>query len=170
MHQLQPFFNVFLTQDTSVLEFFATFSRFECALKRARYVKKGAYGSAIPDWDSFANKASVQLAALTDSAFTDAKLYLNSAPPQKQTFIESDRSMKWSPNTKRSGESEEQYLLRLVRDVRNNLFHGGKYPGPDGGRVDDTALRNRQLLQACLAILDNCRRLDTNVEHFFDET
>ncbi len=40
----------------------------------------------------------------------------------------SDRSMRWEKNSKSNGESDERYLLRLVRDVRNNLFHGGKVP------------------------------------------
>ena len=37
--------------DMLLLNFFAKFSRFECALKRAVFVKKGAGGSASPAWN-----------------------------------------------------------------------------------------------------------------------
>jgi hypothetical protein len=76
--------------------------------------------------------------------------------------------MQWRANSKRSSEGEGGYLLRLVRDTRNNLFHGGKYPSPDGP-VNDQILRNSQLLQACFTILEKCRSLDGDVKHFFEE-
>jgi hypothetical protein len=66
-------------------------------------------------------------------------------------------------------ETEVQYLLRLVRDVRNNLFHGGKYPESQGGPIDGNTLRNKRLLQACLTILDTCRSLDAKVGDLFAE-
>jgi hypothetical protein len=56
--------------------------------------------------------------------------------------------------------------LRLVRDVRNNLFHGGKYLKTP---VDGAARRNKDLLQACLTVLAECRSVDTWVNAFFEE-
>jgi len=120
--------------DELVLDFFVDFSRFECALKRAGFVKPGSSGSASPDWNRFAAMLSAKLSLITDAEFTHAKRFLLLEPPRKQMFV-APRSMRWDANSKRSGESETQYLLRLVRDVRNNLFHGGKYP--DGVTTDD---------------------------------
>jgi hypothetical protein len=150
-----------------VLEFFATFSRFECALKRAHFVKEGAHGSANPDWTKFADKLDGQLVAIADPDFIEARSYLLTSPPQTQK-VNAGASMgwKWMPNDPQRTESNERYLLRLVRDVRNNLFHGGKYPT---GPVDGEALRNSKLLKACLTILDRCQSLDASVSQFFEE-
>jgi len=158
-----------LTGDTGelVLQFFITFSRFEYALKRAGFVKNGAYGNASPDWQRFAKKRlEAQLASIPDTEFTEAKSYLLQKPPQRQTYVKSNKSMQWQNNTKRSEEGEVEYLLRLVRDVRNNLFHGGKYPEKP---VSEQSLRNSKLLQACLTILEKCLSLNADVKCFFEE-
>ena len=67
-----------------VFKFFATFSGFECALKRAHFVKGDRYNNAVPDWCGFADKLNGQLAAITDGDFIDAKTYLLQEPPKKQ--------------------------------------------------------------------------------------
>jgi hypothetical protein len=155
--------------DEMVWQFFVTFSRFEYALKRAGFVKGDSYDNALPDWGRFAReKLNAQIADITDAEFTKARSYLLQEPPRRQTFVKSNKSMQWRANSKRSSEGEGEYLLRLVRDARNNLFHGGKYPSPDGP-VNDQTLRNSQLLQACLTILEKCRLLDGAVKHFFEE-
>lgn len=151
-----------------ILEFFAKFSGFECALKQAHFVKGDQYNNALPDWDRFADTLNGQLAGITDRDFINARSYLLQAPPKKQMFTKSDKTVRWEKNSKRSKESDERYLLRLVRDVRNNLFHGGKYqaePEP----VDGEALRNCELLKACLTILDKCRSLNADVGNFFEQ-
>jgi hypothetical protein len=155
--------------DEIVLQFFANFSRFECALKRAGFVKGDRNDNALPDWCRFAKeRLDARLADISDKEFIKATSYLLQKPPRKQIFVKSNKSMQWQANSKRSGEGEAEYLLRLVRDVRNNLFHGGKY-SPADGPVSGQALRNDQLLQACLTILDKCRSLDANVKRFVEE-
>jgi hypothetical protein len=74
--------------------------------------------------------------------------------------------LQWQKNTRRNGEGETEYLLRLVRDVRNNLFHGGKYPEEP---VSGQSLRNSKLLQACLTILEKYLSLNADVKCFFEE-
>jgi hypothetical protein len=150
-----------------VLQFFVTFSRFEYALKRAGFVKNGAYGNASPDWQRFANeKGNALLDDPTDIEFTEACSFLLREPPRKQIVVASHRSLQWQKNTKRSGEGNVEYLLRLVKDVRNNLFHGGKYPYEP---VSGQALRNSKLLRSCLTILEKCLSLDANVKDFFED-
>jgi hypothetical protein len=151
-----------------VLDFFATFSRFECGLKRAGFVREGVHGSASPDWKAFANAIDEQLTAATDAAFTSAKDFLLREPPQLQKY-DPPKSVKWEGNAPRANESAAQYLLRLVRDVRNNLFHGGKYPESQGGPISGESLRNAKLLQACLTVLDTYLSFDLAVKSRFEE-
>jgi len=154
-----------LTGDTGevVLQFFVCFSRFEYALKRAGYLSpKKPYAEA--DWKSFAEKLETSLANITDIQFVKAKTYLLKRPPQK-LMRNSDNSLEWGDN-KQNGESETVYLLSLVRSVRNNLFHGGKYPH---NSVSGQALRNRELLQHCLTILETCLSVDDKVSRYFED-
>ncbi len=159
-----------VADDDLVLKFFKTFSRFECALKRAHFVKRfGNTDNAGPDWNKFADKLNGKLVG-KDTDFTKARKYLLTAPPRQQK-VDAAASMgwKWMPHDPQGTESDERYLLRLVRDVRNNLFHGGKYPPPNDDLVDGQALRNRKLLGACLTILDRCQSLDADVKKYFEQ-
>jgi hypothetical protein len=153
-----------------VFDFFTQFSRFECALKRAGFVKgsRPDGGYAKPDWETFANELDGTLAAVTDIDFIAAKSFLLRKPPDKQMFVP-PHGMRWEMNSKKAGESDAQYLLRLVGDVRNNLFHGAKYPSAEGGYVDGKALRNSNRLKACLTVLDKCRSLNASVKSHFAE-
>jgi hypothetical protein len=145
-----------------VFMFFETFSRFECALKRGGFVRRGQHGSANPDWGRFADEVATGLDAGTNPDFIRAKSFLLLEPPRRQVFVEPD-SVEWEDNPRRQNEAEAQYLLRLVRDVRNNLFHGGKYPSGSESEVG----RNAKLLRACLTVLDHCRSLNPAVGNAF---
>lgn len=148
-----------------VIEFFVVFSRFECALKRAGFVKVYNHDGVYADWDKFAEtRLDKRLPSMEDLEFNQARLYLIGHPPQKQIFR--NGRMGWEDNAKRKGESDSKYLLRLVRDVRNNLFHGGKYPMVP---IDGEALRNKDLLQACLSVLTACLSIDSSIDAFFND-
>src|SRR4051812_16186037 len=149
-----------------VFDFFVTFSRFECALKRSTFIKPDRHKNAMADWDEFADSLNGEFAGVLDADFISAKSFLLSEPPRKQMFV-APHSIRWGENPRRPGESDARYLLRLVRDVRNNLFHGGKYPVSQGGPINGESLRNRKLLQACLTILDKCRSLNADIEFRF---
>lgn len=156
-----------LTGDDSelVLQFFVTFSRFEYALKRAGFLKDKKYAEA--DWQRFAReKGDALVDGVTDTEFTKARSFLLWEPPQKQVVEATGRSLRWQENPRRSGENDAEYLLRLVRGVRNNLFHGGKYPTQ---AVSGKRLRNSKLLQACVTILEKCLSLDADVKRFFED-
>lgn len=56
-------------------------------------------------------------------------------------------------------------MLRLVRVVRNNLFHGGKY---QSGPFDEIA-RNENLLEAAITVLSHCLALSDPVREAFEE-
>ena len=147
-----------------VLEFFADFSRAEYALKHEKFAKKDGNGNALADWKRFANSIETELVAVRDREFVEARGILLGNPPRKQVLA-GDGSVIWRDNPRRPSETDAQYLLRLVRDVRNNLFHGGKYRnGPESG-----AERNTLLLRAGLTILRACLALHSGVQSAFYE-
>lgn len=75
--------------------------------------------------------------------------HLRRNPPRKQVLRQGQ--MAWS-ESRDAALSEIEQLLVDIRRVRNNLFHGGKFPNPDG-RVAEVA-RNEQLLKDSLAALN----------------
>jgi hypothetical protein len=146
-----------------VLDFFAYFSRFEYSLKRSGFLKSGA--KAEPNWDKFANSIRGQFAKIQDAAFLEAVTFLRAEPPKTQIVF--GNVLGWADTTRGSGEHEENYTLRLVKTVRNNLFHGGKYPYPSGP-VPDVG-RNRRLLDAAVVVLSHCLELNSALRSAFEE-
>jgi len=144
-----------------VLQFFAYFSRFEYSLKRSGFLKSGT--KAEPNWDTYANTLRGRFTDVQDPVFRGAVTFLLKEPPKTQTV--SGKSLDWRDTVRGDGEHHEQYLLRLVRTVRNNLFHGGKYPlGP----MHDVA-RDRDLLKAGIVVLGQCLELSKRVRASFEE-
>lgn len=130
-----------------VCEFMLCFSRFEFALKRSRFTK--AVGDGVkPDWDKFANSLRGKFPEVTDADFAAAVRLLDTKPPDKQVLV--NDTLEWADSVRGPGESLESWVMRMVRMVRNNLFHGGKY----GTKDQPELARNASLLKACLVILD----------------
>jgi hypothetical protein len=146
-----------------VFRFFALFSRFEYSLKRSGFLK--AAEKAEPNWDTYANTLQGLFQAVSDPAFQAAVAFLVKEPPKTQ--IVSNLELGWRDSVQGPGEHFERYILRLVTTVRNNLFHGGKYPHPFGP-VRDIA-RNRRLLEASISVLCACLVLSDKVRSAFEE-
>ncbi len=90
-----------------------------------------------------------------------AVVLLDSAPPQKQVL--KDGRLGWADTKKDGSESQEAWVFRLGRTVRNNLFHGGKYPGT----VVPNPERDQHLLQACLTVLEQALEFTPKVKRWF---
>lgn len=148
-----------------VLEFFLEFSRFEYCLKRGGFLRKGIE-EAVPDWDTFAKSLRGRLTDGPSDDFRQGHLVLTNRPPKKQMVTPSG-GLGWRESTRGVKEADEAFLLRLVRTVRNNLFHGGKFPYPDGP-VQDPA-RGRDLVRAALDVLRECRRVSPRIDSLFQE-
>ena len=146
-----------------VLRFFAVFSRFEYSLKRSGFLKAGE--KAEPNWDTYTNSLRERFGGVQDQAFQDAVAFLVKEPPRTQVVSGSD--LDWKATVQGHGEYHERFVLRLVSTVRNNLFHGGKYP-PPLGPMDDVA-RNRRLLEAGITVLAQCLELSERVRTTFEE-
>lgn len=126
------------------LEFLATFSRFEFALKKAGYVH-GDDTKVVPDWDSFSRDVA-RFDAATLAPVLGSCGYLRQHPPKKQVL--QNGVVQWVHRKRGSGSAIGDVLLS-VRTVRNNVFHGGKFP--DGPVVEP--LRDEALIRDCLAAL-----------------
>lgn len=60
---------------------------------------------------------------------------------------------------------ERMSLIKMIKRVRNNFFHGGKYRD----LVVEDSLRNSTLLYHSLLVLNECLYLDNEVAgHFFN--
>ncbi|MGD0840672.1 MAG: hypothetical protein ABSA32_05895 [Candidatus Acidiferrales bacterium] len=127
------------------LEFFATFARFEFALKQAGYVRGDERG-ALPDWDAFARDLARLDASFTAGVLDSCK-YLLQHPPKKQ--IVAAGRLQWVDQRESSGSAIGD-VIRSLRIVRNNVFHGGKFP--DGPIVEP--LRDEALIRDCLAVFE----------------
>lgn len=146
-----------------MLDFFWKFSAFECALKREGFLRKGPTNGAEADWDRFASEVKQQFACVSTPGFRAALVKLQTLAPRRQV-VRNDR-LAWDPVLRKATDSDAEYILRLLRTSRNNLFHGGKYPD---GPIEEVA-RNRDILRAALAILDGCYEIHAGVKKWIDE-
>jgi hypothetical protein len=146
------------------MAFLCFFSRFEYALKRdLRYLKPGI-GDAEPNWDRFASDHNKDFLPESSSELKEAVEYFLASPPRKQ--LRENSSMSWSePQMYERKEPLLIWLLRMVRCVRNNLFHGGKFPLIP---IADPS-RDRELLLQAMVILKVSLTLDADVECQFSE-
>lgn len=137
-----------------VFKFFVVFSLFECALKRAGFCTTGSNGEAQPTWTDFANSIHSQFSTLSGSELVAAKDYMLNFPVMKQ--IPYNNMLTFTKIHRRSSINETVWLSVLIRGVRNNLFHGGKW------EFDPT--RDSQLLGHSLTILEVWAQLNLDLE------
>ena len=140
-----------------VLEFFLTFSKFEYALKATEMFKRHppdptrpSRPRAEPDWDRFSASLRDNFDASATNDLTQACNYLCDCPPNQQVIV--DDAVAWETPKRADGEADVQFLLRMVRCVRNNLFHGGKH----NIEVHEDIQRTEMLLKSSVTILHAC--------------
>ncbi len=151
-----------------VINFFVVFSRFEYAMKRSGYLKNDSKKKdrrAEPDWDKLANKINPKFSLTSSSEFNAAVLYLKTHPPKKQMVV--DDNLSWLDLAKGSDKSNCRWIIRTVKTVRNNLFHGGKFPEPIGPIAGTE--RDKELLESSIIVLFHISSLDANLNRFFFE-
>jgi hypothetical protein len=69
----------------------------------------------------------------------------------------------WSDPLHPNGESNAAFILRCVCCVRNNLFHGGKFPTQPVPSPE----RDTQLLKSALDVLRGALTVHPEVNHYF---
>lgn len=140
-----------VTSDLSSLafNFFYWFSRFEFALKENAYLKSHDIGAkAEAGWDDFVMMWGDQYAA------SDEALSLLKASPESQ-FIAANDQLTWKTVDLTACKSELAKVVRLLKTIRNNLFHGGKH----GGAGWDDSKRTALLLSSGKTVLDQLATL-----------
>lgn len=151
------FFNSTIKSEL-ICNFLAVFSRMEFALKASIKYAIGNEKGVSADWDKFA-KDYESFVEKDDSKLIEAIDYLFNAAPNKQVL--EDNELKFIPTENTEGKTTKQLLI-LVRRVRNNLFHGGKYHPNDEGR-------DELLIVYTLKILEMCVKLDSDVYSLYSK-
>lgn len=130
-------------------DFFYWFSRFEFALKENAYLKSHVIGAkAEASWDDFVMKWGGQYAASGEA------LSLLEASPESQIIAANDQ-LAWKTVGLTDCKSELEKVVRLLKTIRNNLFHGGKH----GGAGWDDSKRTAFLLSSGKTVLDQLAAL-----------
>lgn len=144
-------------------EFFVTFSRFECALKAAGFAN-GDIDKVNPNWDTFTS-------SIRESFDNEAKIesvnsaidYLSNHPPRVQNY--DNGQIGWRERVFQPNEPLINKLSLSIRDVRNNLFHGGKF----NGIYQEDVSRNFILLKHSIVMLNHWLKLSQPVKQKFLE-
>jgi hypothetical protein len=150
-----------------LLKFFIVFSRCEYALKRSGFTNGQDGVKVEPNWDKYIKLLKADFNADRTDELKAAVDYLENNPPKKQILSKS--KLAWCEQKMPQNRPQLFWLLDLVKTVRNNLFHGAKYPHAE---IQDPA-RNKLLLESSLLILLECLELSKGkcpkmVEHFYD--
>jgi hypothetical protein len=143
-------------------KFFLVFSRFEYALKRAGFANGSARGVEAA-WDMFSSKYRSAFKPDQTAELLNACEYFTKNPPRKQ--ILDAGVLDWSEPQFRSEVPFFIWLLLMLRSVRNNFFHGGKFPIAP---IEEPG-RNLDLLRHSFVIIQACLALDKTVAHEFFE-
>lgn len=138
------------------IEFMAIFSRLEYALKSTTYAD-GTPQRVDAAWDRFANDIHNDFMKLDDEELIGAAKFILADPPRKQVL--EDGSLKFKDQIVDQAQRSTQQLLKFVRTIRNNIFHGGKYC-PEG---EVEAGRNEKLVQSSIKIMTACIFLNHRV-------
>jgi hypothetical protein len=137
-----------------VFKFFTVFSLFEYALKKTGFCDEGRGGDVQADWRSFALEIHPLFKPASTPELNEAVEYMGNRPVKKQVFR--DDLLTFVPRQHPRNINETVWLSILIRGVRNNLFHGGKY------RFDRP--RDPDLINWSLTILESWARLHPDVE------
>ena len=147
-----------------VIGFSILFSRLEYSLKRTFDYALGNENEVQANWDKFASDHNGSFNPHRTKQLSEAVACLVKNPPCKQVL--KNGVLDWKPMESQNAPPLIE-LICSVRMVRNNLFHGGKFPIPTGS-VDDVG-RNVKLLQSSITILQECLLLNDGIRGFFYE-
>lgn len=142
-----------------VCEFFATFARFEYAMKGSNYCTSDRWDNAVPDWQKLQRDLGPRLENVPGGDLTDVMKLLLGSPPRIQKFQNGHPDFVEVPL---NGGSDGAKALEAAKRVRNNLFHGGKH-----GR-HATPDRDTQLVAASLQLLLRCLELDNDLRGVYE--
>lgn len=143
-----------------VIEFFSVFSRFEHAMKCGNFSKRAQRGDWIdPDWIKLCSSIGVDLLSINVPILQESIQYLANTPPKKQKSIYSWENINFPNELTNIGSK----ALWSAKNVRNNLFHGGKYFAIDKERDEN-------LIRYALIVIKTCLLLDNSLREWYEIT
>jgi hypothetical protein len=136
----------------AAMAFFAVFARFEFALKASGFARGKEGERADVAWEGYANAiGNVSQGMVHVDAVQAAIKYLCTEPPKQQRIeIRGGRKFAQYSHAAPSAQprTDLKTALLVAKDVRNNLFHGGKLM-----REETDPDRNRRLMHTSLLVL-----------------
>jgi hypothetical protein len=129
-----------------VLEFFIGFSRFEFALKSANFLN-GNGNRFSPNWDTFVGTIRDNFDQTRTQILDTAVNYIINSPPTIQSL---DNGVLLWVARQNQNEPLVNRLKTHICDIRNNLFHGGKF----NTTYQHEITRNTELIKSATVILN----------------
>ena len=145
-----------------IIEFFIAFARFEFALKESGFTNGGNY-SVTPNWDTFVSNIRPNYYKPKSKELKNAIDYIINQSPRIQILL--NGKLGWRQRIFQPGDDQITKLKQSICDIRNNLFHGGKFQGI----YEEDISRNYRLLKYSIIILNYWLTLNENVNHNFSE-
>lgn len=159
-------YNEYFSKDNQkvINDFFVVFFRFEYALKKAGFINQGKQNKVLANWDQFISNIRKEFESIDSypDIVSDSISYIMNHPPNIQV-LDNGRLI-WKPRSEINNETPLIHNLSLrIRDIRNNLFHGGKYRLYD----NRNPTRDVRLIKSALVILDYWLEMNKDVNKFF---
>jgi hypothetical protein len=146
-----------------IVEFFFAFSRFECALKASNFTL-GDQDRVQANWNTFVNSIQNTFDRTRTDELNEAVTYILDNPPRIQA-MDAHNNLRWRARVFQPHDNLTTKLKLHICDIRNNLFHGGKFYG----RYEEDVSRNYILLDKSIIILNEWLNLSEAVRQNFLE-
>ena len=137
------------------LQFFLVFAWLENLLKYMEYWEYRGYVKI--KWMNFGREMDEYFDPNRTQELKTAYQFLIDEAPRREEPDGDD--IVWNGIEERENATDLEKVLYLVNTVRNNLFHGGKFP-----RFRE---RDAKLLKACLVILKECIELHPELKEYY---
>ncbi len=134
---------------TLMVNFFISFSRFECALKTSIEFANGNDRRVEANWDKFVGSISQNFNVNKNGELKAAVEYILKNPPKIQAL--NTNQLIWNDRVFAQPTADIKKLCQHIRDIRNNLFHGGKF----NGNYEPDVSRNYILIKSAIIILND---------------
>lgn len=144
-----------------VKNFFITYSRFEFALKGSIVFANDRGNRVEPNWDRFINSIRDDFDKSSSDELLESVTYIIESPPKIQLL--ENEMLVWKARTWQNNPPEINKLRQHISDIRNNLFHGGKFYGT----YQEDVCRNYKLIYSGLIILNEWLELNLEVKGLF---
>jgi hypothetical protein len=155
-------------------EFFLLFSKYEFALKALGYVSNYTNSLAVmPNWEKFAKEKGAPLLNDPIPAVVAAKNWLLRNPAKRQESVAKIKKVDSKDKTELAWiqhqpaidpkDAKAVDLFRMIKNVRNNLHHGGKFK--EGVYSSDwvESPKSKKLIECSLVILRRLCETDVDV-------